>query len=152
MTARIYYTFCCYAQNTDKTHSLAQERSLLSNLHRITGRWKAINTRVMSVGVRPGPQRLHSRSRGKGGKERRWRMCVCLGIIKPACGAGCLTRGRAAADGVMGCGCVGVEGQPCDSNSVPGRAEDSVAGRRSHSHRDCNPVYRCTCIWLKFIN
>lgn len=80
-------------------------------------------------------------------------MCVCLGIIKHAGGAGCLTRCRAAADGVVGCGCVSAEGQPCGSNNALVRAQGRDTGRRrSHSRREYNPVYRCACIWRKFIN
>lgn len=53
-------------------------------------------------------------------------MCVCLRIIKHAGGAGCLTRCRAAADGVIGCGCVSAEGQPCGSNKVPVRPSTAI--------------------------
>lgn len=79
----------------DKTHSLVQERSLFSNLHRITGRWKAINTRIMSVRARPDLQHLNSRSsRKRREEEALGGICACRRIMKHSDGVGCLTRCR----------------------------------------------------------
>lgn len=65
----MYYAFSCNTLNTDKTHSLVLQRSVPLNLHSITGRWKAINTNVMSVGNRQRALRASVAQGRKGGRR-----------------------------------------------------------------------------------
>lgn len=146
MTARIYYTFCCYTRNTDKTHSLAQERSLLSNLHRITGRWKAINTRVMSVRVRPDQQHLNSKSSRKGG-TRLWGD-GSLPLDNEARSRAGRLPGVRGSQGVAPCGCAGVGRQPEAWFHLPGKAADHSAGSR----RKLFPPLKQSSILPKLMN
>lgn len=79
---------------------------------------------------------------------------MCLPRDNKARRWGCLTRCRAAADGVTGWGGVSVRRvSHVAQTALRGELRTEIReGGEAISHRERNPVYRRTSLWLKFIN